>query len=173
MDTPRHLLVCALGDQRLALPLMAVERVVWAVEVTPLPGAPQSVLGVINVEGRVVPVIDLRRRYGIPDREIDLADRFVIARTSRRTVALLVDWADVVASPAGAFVRAEEVLPAAGPVREVIKGDDGLVLVYDPDVLLSLDEARALDTLGNGAAEPVPGPGANGGADGEGGSGEA
>ena len=52
-----------LNDQRYALRLAVVERVVQVVEFTPLPKAPEIVLGIINFEGRVVPVVDVRKRF--------------------------------------------------------------------------------------------------------------
>ncbi len=86
-----QLVVFTLSDQRYGLPLMAVERIVRVVEVTPLPKAPDIVLGVVNVQGRVIPVINVRRRFHLPEREIALTDQMVIARTTRRSVALVVD----------------------------------------------------------------------------------
>jgi purine-binding chemotaxis protein CheW len=86
-----QLVVFLLEGQRYALRLAAVERVVRAVEITPLPQAPEIVLGMINVEGRIVPVVNMRNRFGRPERAIELSDQFIIARTSRRAVALVVD----------------------------------------------------------------------------------
>lgn len=62
------LVVFRLDERRYALPLSVVERVIRAVEVTPLPKAPPIVLGAIDVQGRVVPVLNVRRRFLMPDR---------------------------------------------------------------------------------------------------------
>ena len=70
MAQPVQIVVFALDDRRIALPLAAVERVVRAVEVTPLPKAPAVVLGAVNVQGNLVPVFHLRRRFRMPEREI-------------------------------------------------------------------------------------------------------
>ena len=70
MSEPAQLVVFRLNGQRYALPLAAVERIVCAVEVTPLPGAPPVVLGVINVAGCVLPVFNIRRRFLLPEREV-------------------------------------------------------------------------------------------------------
>jgi len=85
------MVVFSLGAQRYALRLSAVQRIVYAVDVTPLPSAPGIVLGVINVEGRIVPVINIRKRFALPDKEIDLNDHLIIATTAKRSVALLTD----------------------------------------------------------------------------------
>ena len=69
MNNPsNHIVVFTLDEQRYALHLLAVERVVRAVEVTALPEAPEIVLGVVNVKGRIVPVINVRRRFRLPER---------------------------------------------------------------------------------------------------------
>src|SRR5690242_12083986 len=86
-----QLVVFRLEAQRYALPLGVVERITRAVEVTPLPEAPDVVLGVIDVGGTVLPVLNIRRRFGLPEREIGLSDQFIISRTTERRVVLVVD----------------------------------------------------------------------------------
>jgi purine-binding chemotaxis protein CheW len=80
-----------LGEQRYALRLDAVDRVIRAVAVTPVPETPAFVLGLVNLAGQLLPVFSLRRCLGLPDRPIRPEDQFVIARTSRLTVAMVVD----------------------------------------------------------------------------------
>jgi purine-binding chemotaxis protein CheW len=148
-----HLLVFTLDEPRFALPLAAVERVVHAVEVTPLPKAPQIVLGVINAKGRVIPVVDMRRRFGLPVRELRLDDRFIIARTARRLVALVADAVAGIRELAPRdLANAAETLPVAGYLQGVAKLEDGLVLITDLDAFLSLDEERLLDAALAGGA---------------------
>jgi len=146
MSDIRHLVVFVLDEQRIALPLASVDRIVRAVEVTPLPGAPQVVLGVINVQGKVMPVINLRRRCRLPEREIETTDVLVIAHTTRRSVALLVDRADVMECPDGSLVPAEQVVPGNLGVRELLKHQDGLIMLYDPEALLLLEEEIVLNS---------------------------
>lgn len=142
-----HLLVFTLDEPRYALPLAAVERIVRAVEITPLPKAPEIVLGVINAQGRVIPVVDVRRRFRLPAREMLLEDRFIFVRTPRRLVALVADdVAGIRELAQHELVSAGEVLPFAGYLQGVAKLEDGLVLISDLDAFLSLDEERLLET---------------------------
>jgi purine-binding chemotaxis protein CheW len=139
-------LVFALDEPRYAVRLSAVERVVRAVEITPLPKAPEIVLGVINAQGRILPVLDIRKRFRLPEREMKLDDRFIIARTARRVVALVVDSVIGIRDVSNRqMVSAEESLPFAEYLQGVAKTEDGLVLIYDLDQFLSLDEERTLD----------------------------
>jgi purine-binding chemotaxis protein CheW len=138
--------VFTLGDQRYALPLSTVERVVRVVEVTPLPQAPDIVLGVVNVQGRVIPVVNPRRRFRLPERGIALTDQLVIAHTTRRPVALVVDAVTGVLEYSGReAVGARDIVPGMEYVEGVVKLADGLVLIHDLDRFLSLDEVTALD----------------------------
>ena len=151
MKESDSLLVLLLGDQRYALPLPAIDRVVRMVAITPLPKAPDIVLGVVNVQGRVIPVINMRRRFHLPEREITLTDQLVVAHTARRPVALVADAVlDVIAYPAQSLIATGEVLPNIEYVEGVIKLADGLIFIHDLDKFLSLEEekflAHALET---------------------------
>jgi len=150
MSTPlapsQQLVVFQLDQRRFALPLTVVERIVRAVEVTPLPKAPRIVLGAIDVHGRVLPVLDVRRRFHLPPREIRPADWFLVADTAQRTVVLVIDDSEgVVERPQADIVVSTQIVPGVDDFPGVIKLDDGLVLIHDLERFLSLDEARALD----------------------------
>ena len=155
MKDPDFLIVFALDDQRYALPLPAVDRVVRMVAITPLPKAPDIVLGVVNIQGRVIPVINMRRRFCLPEREIALTDQLVVAHTARRPVALVADAVlDVIACPAQSLIAAEHIVPNVEYVEGVIKLEGGLILIHDLDKFLSLEEENFLaQALGNGALE--------------------
>ena len=146
MSGALQFIVFNLDDRRYALPLMMVDRVVRAAEVTPLPRAPVIVLGAINVRGRVLPVLNVRRRFGMPEREIAPADWFLLAHTDRRQVALAIDRSEgVVEYPEDDIDASTAIAPGLDPFPGVIRLDDGLVVIHDLDKFLSLDEMRALD----------------------------
>src|SRR5580704_1960646 len=105
MSELAQLVVFRLDERRYALPLAVVERVVRAVDVTPVPKAPPIVLGAIDVHGRVLPVLDIRRRFRMQERDIDPADWFLLAHTARRTVVLVIDESEgVVVRPQAEIV---------------------------------------------------------------------
>ncbi|MBI5411306.1 MAG: purine-binding chemotaxis protein CheW [Nitrospirae bacterium] len=140
-----RLVVFDLEGQRYGLPLEAVERVLSMVAVTPLPQAPAIVLGVVNLRGAVVPVLDIRRRFGAPPRAYGPAAHLIVARTSRRIVALPVDEVlGVNAVAAKAVTAPGEVLPGIGYVGGIVTLTDGLLFIHDLEVFLSLEEERRL-----------------------------
>jgi purine-binding chemotaxis protein CheW len=142
----KQIVVFSLDESRYALFLSAVERVIRAVEITPLPKAPEIVLGVINFHGQIIPVVDIRPCFHLPAREMSIDDRFIIARTSRRLVALVVNSiADVRELTDREMVTVEQVLPGAEYIRGVAKLEDNLVLICDLDQFLSFDEEQVLN----------------------------
>lgn len=145
MKDSGFLVVFTLDGQRYALPLPSVERVARMVAVTMLPKAPDIVLGVVNIKGRVTPVINMRRRFHLPEREIALTDQLIVAHTMRRPVALVADSVlGVIACPAQSLVAAEEVLPDTEYLEGVVKLKDGLILIHNLDKFLSLEEENFL-----------------------------
>ncbi len=143
METSRQLLIFALDGYRYALYVSDVERVLRVVEITPLPKAPQIILGVINVAGRVVPVVNVRRRFRLPEREMELSDQFILTRTSRRLVALMADSvAAVIEYDEKDIISAQSVVPGVEYVTGVVRLADGMVLINDLEAFLSLDEER-------------------------------
>lgn len=142
----KQILKFKLDNQHCALYVSIVERVERAVEITPLPKAPEIVLGIINAHGKIIPVIDLRKRFRMPTREIRIDDRFVIAATSRRTVGLMVDVVTGVCELADhEIVSTRQALPFAEHLQGVAKLDGDIVLIYDLGGFLSIDEENRLD----------------------------
>lgn len=147
---PAQWVVFSLDTGRYALPLIAVDRIIRAAYITSLPLAPDIVLGVIDVGGRVLPVFNTRRRFRLPERTIDPADHLLIARTARRNVVLVIDAAQgVFERPTTAMIDAASITPDLKAIRGVIQLEDGLVLIHDLENFLSSDEARTLDDAMN------------------------
>lgn len=137
--------VFLLDDQRYALRLPVVERVLAAVHVTPLPKAPDIVLGVVCMQGRVVPVVDVRRRFRLPERPVALTDQLIVAHAPSRLVALVVDHVTgVIECADDDLVCVESVVPSVEYFDGVITLRDGLVLVHDLDAFLSLEESASM-----------------------------
>jgi Chemotaxis signal transduction protein len=140
----RTLVVFHLDERRFALHLAAVERVVPMVEIVPLPRAPAIVLGVINVEGRIIPVVDIRARFSMPPRPVAISDHLVIAHARRRSVALVADTVAGV-TLTQEIISTERLLENATYIEGVAKLNGDLIFIHDLDTFLSASEAAALD----------------------------
>jgi purine-binding chemotaxis protein CheW len=133
------------AEQRFALPLASVEQALRIVEITPLANAPSVVAGVIDVRGVIIPVIDMRCRFGLPRRPAQISDQLLIANSSARKLALCVDAVgEVVEYRTEDFTAAAAVVPGMESLQGIAKLADGLVFIHDLERLLSLEEANAL-----------------------------
>jgi purine-binding chemotaxis protein CheW len=142
----REVLVFEVAGQRYGLPIVDVLELVRAVAITPLPNAPAVIEGVVNVRGRVLPVLDVRTRFGLPARPLDPSDHFIVASAGPRGVILRVDQATQLALVDEDTVQAPETLgPGAAYVAGVAKLDDGMVLIHDLTTFLSAAEASSLE----------------------------
>jgi purine-binding chemotaxis protein CheW len=152
MPDPQQLVVFSLDEQQYALRLSSVEQTVRMVEITPLPKAPEIVLGVIDVHGAVIPVLDIRKRFCLPERPPGISDQLIMARTARRSVALVADAVvDVVTLTGEELVEPGAILPQLEYVEGVAKLGDGMVFIHDLDAFLSLEEERVLETALTGS----------------------
>ena len=146
MSQSVRLLIFKLDEQSYALRLSAVERIIRAAAVTALPQKPDVVLGVISVHGHIIPVVDIRKRFRLPEREMQLSDQFILARTARRTLALLADSAVGVAELSEEdVVEAENIVPDLGYIEGAVRIKGEIALIHDLDRFLFPDEEKVLD----------------------------
>ena len=146
IEMNRAIAVFALDEGRYALDLSVVERVHRIVEITPLPKAPDVVMGVINVHGDVIPVMNVRRRFGLPEREIRLSDQLIVAKLSSRRIAVLVDRViDILPVSELPAIDGHDMLPGIDYVEGVVKLSGGMAFIHDLEKFLSVQEAEALD----------------------------
>lgn len=143
--TTDHLLIFTLDRLRYALALDAVHRVVRAAAITALPKAPEVVLGVLDLQGELIPVVDLRKRFRLPEREIRSTDQFVVASTGTRNVALVVDGTEGVIDRTGvSVVQPDEIVVGTEFLAGVLRCADGLILLHDLQALLFPAEEKGL-----------------------------
>lgn len=141
-----NLLTFNLEEQQLALHLAVVDRIVRMVEITPLPQSPDKVLGIINVHGKIIPVIDIRKIFGLTVRQIDLNDQLIIARTAKRKIALIVDLVKgLMQCSDNEVVEGNQIYPGVQYISGVAKTANGLLLINNIDEFLSLEDEEGLD----------------------------
>lgn len=86
-----QLVVFSLGKEEYGVPIDQVREINRFAEITQVPKAPTSVLGVINLRGHVIPVISLRQRFGFPEKPADAASRIVVSDVAGQTAGFVVD----------------------------------------------------------------------------------
>jgi purine-binding chemotaxis protein CheW len=142
------LLIFALSGLRCALRLPDVERILRVVDITPVPKAPEIIMGVVNMQGRIVPVLNIRTLLRLPEIEMTLNDQMIIVRTTSRPVAILVDNVQGVAEFSEQDIIApEELYPGIEYLEGVTKLKDGILCIYDLDRFLSSEEKAEIEHL--------------------------
>ncbi len=132
-----------LGEETYGINVMQVQEVLRHTEIAPVPGAPDYVLGIINLRGNVVTVIDTRSRFGLPSSDISDNTRIVIIESDDQVVGILVDSvAEVV------YLRSSEIdsAPNVGTeesakfIQGVSNRDGELLILVDLNKLLNDEE---------------------------------
>lgn len=129
-----------LDEETYGINVMQVQEVLRVTEIAPVPGAPDYVLGIINLRGNVVTVIDTRERLGLGSKERDESTRIVIIEADKLVVGILVDAvAEVVDLP----VSEIESPPSVGNdesskyIQGVVSRDGELLILVDLNKLLN------------------------------------
>lgn len=149
MTESRHTLILfTIDSQRYGVDLWIVKRVVRVVEITPVPGMPEKVMGIINFEGTLIPVINTRKLLAATERDPELSDQLIILQSPGRMTALLVDGVDGAMGYADAEeIPMESVIPGTKLLRGILKGKEDLIFIQDIGKFLSLEEELALDEV--------------------------
>jgi purine-binding chemotaxis protein CheW len=139
-----------LADEIYGINVMQVQEVLRISEIAPVPGAPHYVLGIINLRGNVVTVIDTRIRLGLETTEVTDSTRIVIIEGARHVVGILVDCvAEVVDMPTSEVESAPNVGndESAKYIQGVASRDGELLILVDLNKLLTDEEWEELANL--------------------------
>ncbi len=137
-----------LEDETYGIDVMQVQEVLREIEVAPVPGAPHYVMGIINLRGNVVSVIDARMRFGLPAKESTDLTRIIVIEVHQHIIGILVDSVAEVVD----IKRAEiETAPNVGTddtakyIDGVVSRGENLLILVDLNKLLSTEEWSELD----------------------------
>lgn len=152
MSDERQYVSFILAEEEYGVPILKVQEIIRYTELTRVPHSSEYVEGVLNLRGRVIPVIDLRKRFNLPQVERDKNTRIVVVEVEERTVGIIVDGVREVlqvnrkdiepAPPLGSRVKAEFI-------EGMAKVDDRLMILLQIDKILSSEEMVALDEATN------------------------
>jgi purine-binding chemotaxis protein CheW len=141
-----QLLSFKLDDQEYALDIANVVQVIRMVAVTRPPRAAEYMEGMFNLRGKVVPVINLRKRCGLPPKAHDLNTQLLIAQVDGQTLALTVDVvSEVLTLPASSIESADQVGEQMEYLKGVGKLGDRLLLLLDPKTLLTDPSGKKIE----------------------------
>jgi purine-binding chemotaxis protein CheW len=134
------------GDEEFGLDILTVQEIIRLQDLTRVPNSPDFVDGVINLRGKVIPVIALRKRFGLPEQDHDKQTRIVVLEVKSIVVGLIVDSvSEVLRIPASAVVPP----PRLGTIEQefvagVGKLEDRLLILLDVHRIVSAPNPRTL-----------------------------
>jgi purine-binding chemotaxis protein CheW len=145
-----QLVTFRLEDETYGINVMQVQEVLRVTEIAPVPGAPTYVLGIINLRGNVVTVIDTRIRFGLPVGEMSDASRIVVIESEQQVIGILVDSVAEVVELRGSQI---DSAPNVGNeessryIQGVATYNNDLLIVVDLNKLLTESEWGEITTL--------------------------
>ena len=142
MEATEHLATFFLAGEEYGVDVRLVQEIIRLSEITQVPRAPQFVKGVINLRGRIIPVIDLKRKLGLGEVEPTRQARIVVVKVRDRLMGLLVDGASQVLKVPLSLIEAapEEVVEIdASYIRGVAKLEHRLIILVDLQKVLAAE----------------------------------
>lgn len=141
-----------LDDNIYAVDIMRIREIIKPQKLTSLPKAPPYVEGVINLRGSVIPVIDLRKRFDLPVREIDSAVRLLIVRVAKQLLGFVVDnVTEVITVPARDIKPPPQIAGGIGAqyLLGVCLFQEALIMLLNIDTIFTAREASELGLIGS------------------------
>ena len=141
-----QLIVARVRGETFGLPAQNVVEIIRAVAITPLPGSPTVISGIINVRGSTVVVIDPAVRFGKAETPVTPDDNFVLVATTTRTIAVRVELAeDLIDVDDATITAAKSASAAVEKIHGIAALPDGALVIYDVGAFLSQAEDEATE----------------------------
>jgi purine-binding chemotaxis protein CheW len=136
-----------LGEEDFAMDILQVEEIIRMMEITKVPKSPDFVEGVINLRDRVIPVVDLRKRFDIPRKDADSQTRIIVLKTRPKRVGIIVDSvSEVLRLPTETVEESPSLVGNidARCISGVAKIGQSLLMVLDAELILSSTEQKKI-----------------------------
>ncbi len=137
-------------NEEFGVDILNVQEIIRPVDITRVPNAPAFVEGVINLRGRIVPVVDLRKRFNLPQRERDKNSRIIVVELGDKIVGFMVDAVREVLRVDASVIEPPPELAIgidAHYITGVAKLDDRLLILLDLERILTEEEKHRLQPL--------------------------
>jgi purine-binding chemotaxis protein CheW len=138
-----------LDDEDYAIAITKIQEIILMKPITRLPQAPDYIEGLINLRGAVIPVVSLRKRFGLPAREVDDETRTIVVNVHEKTVGCVVDAVTRVMRINRDVIQPSPLGSAGGSCRYVsglARLDERLLIMLDVEKLFQFDELAAATT---------------------------
>lgn len=153
-ETQLQLVTFGLGEEEFGVDILAVHEINRMMELTRVPQSPPEVEGVVNLRGRIIPVIDLRTRFGMPAADRTEQSRIVVVEVKKRVIGFLVDRVNEVLRIPSSIVDTgaqASTSISADFIAGVGKLEDRLLILLDLGRLFGVGELDELDAVASSA----------------------
>jgi purine-binding chemotaxis protein CheW len=144
-DNLEQMVTFNLGQEEFGVNILQVQEINRMVEITQVPQTEHYVEGIINLRGKVIPIIDLRKKFSMPEKEYNNQTRIVVIDVKEDTVGLVVDGvSEVLRVPAGSLEEAPKLVSGgrsgcsgAEYIKSIVKLEDRLLIYLDLEKIIS------------------------------------
>lgn len=146
-DELLQLVSFTIGEEEFGVDILKVQEINRMVEITRVPNAPEYVDGVINLRGKVIPIINLRRRFGMPRKEKDKDTRIIVVELREKVLGFVVDFvSEVLRIPSSVTEPPPSIIAGikAEYITAIGKLEDRLLILLDLERVLTVEEHEEL-----------------------------
>lgn len=147
-DETTQVIVFTLGDEKYGVDISQVREIIRPTKITRIPNAPDFVEGVINLRGQITTIINLRKRFGLPPKEIDNDTRIIVVEYNDAVIGMMVDTVNEVKYLSSKDIEPLPSIVTSRSEAKFLKGvgklPDGLLILIDLNKVLSQDEVEKI-----------------------------
>ena len=140
-----QLITFKVGNELYGIEILKIQELIAFKDVTPVPNLPDFIIGVINLRGNVIPVIDLRKKFSMTSKEYNKFNVIIVLSLENRMVGVVVDSVqDVVSLPESMYSETPNFTTKIDTafIKSISNIDGNLVVILDTEKILSLEEAK-------------------------------
>ena len=140
-DDIEQMVIFNLGQEEFGVNILQVQEINRMVEITQVPQAEHYVEGIINLRGKVIPIIDLRKKFSMPEREYDIQTRIGVVDVNGETIGLVVDGvSEVLRVSTSTLEEVPKLVSSEGSadyIKSIVKLEDRLLIYLDLEKIVS------------------------------------
>jgi purine-binding chemotaxis protein CheW len=145
-----QLVTFKIGNEEFGINILLVQEIIKMLQITNIPNTPEYVEGIINLRGKIIPVVDLRSRLGMNKKELNKDSRIIVVEVDNKTIGFIVDSVnEVIRIPANITEAPPELITGVDSeyIKSVGKLEDRLLILIDIEKVLKSEEKIALEKI--------------------------
>jgi len=145
-----QLVTFKIGNEEFGINILLVQEIIKMLQITKIPNTPEYVEGIINLRGKIIPVVDLRSRLGMNKKDMNKDSRVIVVEVDNKTIGFIVDSVnEVIRIPANITEPPPELITGVDSeyIKSVGKLEDSLLILIDIEKILKSEEKTVLEKI--------------------------